>query len=174
MVNPEKNTVPNKYYEAYEDLRRKDPIASMDETTTEYPSKDYRQIDQMLEERKNLRDQTPRRELDNREYQPRRLMQQDRIELDLPKSSKTPHRDTALHGIYPIPEDEGEKKSSQNNLPLVVVKTHPGRRGLQRSIKIQIHSQAEARAQGGVLELPEGEEETGPVILVTMKDLMEI
>ena len=44
VMIPEKETVMNKYQEAYEDLRRRDPIASMDETTTEYPSRDYRQI----------------------------------------------------------------------------------------------------------------------------------
>ena len=31
----------NKYQEAYEELHRRDPIASMDNTTTEYPSQDY-------------------------------------------------------------------------------------------------------------------------------------
>ena len=42
----------NKYQEAYKDLRHRDPIASMDETKTEYPSQEYWQIDMMLEERK--------------------------------------------------------------------------------------------------------------------------
>ena len=37
MVPSEKGTKMNKYQEAYEDLRHRDPIASMDETTTEYP-----------------------------------------------------------------------------------------------------------------------------------------
>ena len=42
----------------------------MDETTTEYPSRDFRQIDQMLEDRRNAREQTPKRDLSQREYQP--------------------------------------------------------------------------------------------------------
>ena len=41
---PEKETVMNRYQEAYEELCSRDPIASMDETVTEYPSRDYRQI----------------------------------------------------------------------------------------------------------------------------------
>ena len=69
----------NKYQEAYEDLRQRDPIASMDETTTEYPSRDYRQIDQMLEERRATREQTPKRELNQKEYQPRRLITLNKI-----------------------------------------------------------------------------------------------
>ena len=55
--------ISNKYQEAYEDLRLRDPIASMDETTTEYPSRNYHQIDQMLEERRNNREETPKRDL---------------------------------------------------------------------------------------------------------------
>ena len=54
----------NKYQEVYEELRWRDPIACMDETATEYPSQDYRQLNQLLEERRHLREQTPRRELD--------------------------------------------------------------------------------------------------------------
>ena len=53
----------NKYQEAYEELCRRDPIASMDETATEYPSQDYRQLNQLLETRRHLREQTPKREL---------------------------------------------------------------------------------------------------------------
>ena len=67
----EKGTVLNKYQEAYEDLRRRDPIASMDETMTEYTSQDYHQIDQMLEERRTFREQTPKRDSNREEYQPR-------------------------------------------------------------------------------------------------------
>ena len=54
----------NKYQEVYEELRWRDPIACMDETATEYPSQDYRQLNQLVEERRHLREQTPRRELD--------------------------------------------------------------------------------------------------------------
>ena len=43
----------------------------MDETTTEYPSQDKRQIDNMIEERKRLREWTPKRDLDRKKYQPR-------------------------------------------------------------------------------------------------------
>ena len=42
----------DKYQEAYKELRQRDPIASMEETTTEYPSQYYRQLDQLLEKRK--------------------------------------------------------------------------------------------------------------------------
>ena len=71
IIKPsEKKGIPNKYQEAYEDLRHSDPIASIDETATEYPSKEYRQIDQMLEERRNNREQTPRRDLNGMGYQP--------------------------------------------------------------------------------------------------------
>ena len=66
----------------------------------------------MLEERRHLREQTPRRELDKKSYQPRRLVGPDKIKLGLPKTTWTPHRDSALHKIYPIPEDEGEGRSS--------------------------------------------------------------
>ena len=63
-----------------------------------------------------MQEQTPRRELDKKNYQPRRLVGPDRIELGLPKSAWTPHRDSAPHEIYPITEDEGETgSSSQQN-----------------------------------------------------------
>ena len=65
----------DRYQEAYKELLQKDPIASMDETTTD-PSQDYRQIDKLIEERKHLRESTPRRDLDRKNYQPRRLMEQ--------------------------------------------------------------------------------------------------
>ena len=102
----------NKYQRAYEELHQRDPITSMNETTTEYPSQDYRQLDQLLEERRNLREQTPKRGLDKKNYQPRRLAGPDKIEIGLPKTAWTPHKDSALHEIYPIPEDEGERRSS--------------------------------------------------------------
>ena len=111
MVPSEKRVRVNKYQEAYEDLRHRYPIDSMDETTTEYPSRDFCQIDQMLEERRNTREQTPKRDLNPREYQPRKIIPPNKIELNLPKSSWTLHRDTALHDMYPIPEDEGERRS---------------------------------------------------------------
>ena len=115
----------NKYQEAYEELRQRDPIASMDETATEYPSQDYRQLDQLLEMRRHLREQTPRRELDKKNYQPRRLVGPDKIELGLPKTTWTPHRDSALHKIYPVPEDEGEGRSSgQRRAPRGQENTH--------------------------------------------------
>ena len=96
----------HKYQEAYEELRRRDPIASMDETATEYPSQDCRQLNQLLETRRHLREQTPKRELDKRNYQPRRLVGPEKIKIGLPKTAWTPHRDSTLHKIYPIPEDE--------------------------------------------------------------------
>ena len=59
----------------------------MDETTTEYPSQDYRQLNQRLEERRHLREQTPKREIDKKNYQPRRLAGSNKIELGLPKTA---------------------------------------------------------------------------------------
>ena len=85
----------------------------MDETMTEYPSQDYRQIDELLEERKRLRERTPKRDLDKKKYQPRRLIEQGKIDLGLPRTAWTPHRDSASHEIYPIPEDE-EQRGSNN------------------------------------------------------------
>ena len=76
---PEREMGKSKYQEAYEDLPRKDPIASMDKTATEYPSQEYRQINQMIEDRRNLREQTPKRGLDKVNYQPRRLVKLDKI-----------------------------------------------------------------------------------------------
>ena len=114
----EKENEKDKYREANKELHQRDPIASMDETTTEYPSQDYRQLDQLLEERRHLREQTPRRELYKKIYQPRRLIELARIELGLPRTAWTPHRDSASHEIYPIPEDEGERGSNnQEKVP---------------------------------------------------------
>ena len=84
----------------------------MDETATEYLSQDYRQLDKLLEERRHLREQIPRRDLDKKNYQPRRLVEPNKIELGLPRTAWTPHRDSAPYEIYPIPEDEGETRSS--------------------------------------------------------------
>ena len=84
----------------------------MDETVT-----DYRKIDQMLKERKNAREQTPKRNLDIGEYQPRKLVPQNKIELGLPRSSWTPHRDSEINEIFPIPEEEGEGSSGHICVP---------------------------------------------------------
>ena len=102
----------DRYKEAYKELLQKDPITSMDETTTEYSSNDYRQIDNMIEERKRFRERTPKRDLSKEKYQPRRLMEQRKIDLNLPRTAWTPHRDSPPHEIYPIPEDEEERSSS--------------------------------------------------------------
>ena len=40
---------------------------------------------------------------------------QNKIELGMPRRSWTPHRDTALHEIYPIPEDEEEENRSNHH-----------------------------------------------------------
>ena len=48
----------------------------MDETLMEYPSQDYHKIDEMIEDRGNTREQTPKRNLDIGEYQPRKLVSQ--------------------------------------------------------------------------------------------------
>ena len=86
----------------------------MDETATEYPSQEYRQIDQMIEERRNLREQTPKRELDKIKYQPRRLVKPHKIELGVPRDLWMRHKDSVPHEIYAISEDEGERKSSSH------------------------------------------------------------
>ena len=77
----------DRYREAHKELLRKDPITFMDEATTEYPSHDYRQIDDMIEERKRFREQTPKRDLSKEKYQPRRLMEQGKIDLNLPRTA---------------------------------------------------------------------------------------
>ena len=110
----EKRELLNKYQEVYKELRQKDPIASMDETVTEYPSQDYHQIDKLIEERRVIKEQTPKRNLNMVDYQPRRLVPQNKIELGMPRNFWTPHRDTALHEIYPIPEDEEENRSNHH------------------------------------------------------------
>ena len=74
----------DRYHQAYRELQQRDPIASIDETTTEYPSQDYRQLNKLIEERRYSKQQTPRRELDKRKYQPRRLAELNEIELGLP------------------------------------------------------------------------------------------
>ena len=66
----------------------------------------------MLEERKHLRERTPKRDLDKKKYQPRRLIEQGKIDLGLSRTAWTPHRDPASHEIYPIPEDEEERGSN--------------------------------------------------------------
>ena len=98
----------DRYRQAYRELRQKDPIASMDETVTEYPSQEYRHLNQLIEERKYIKQQTPKRELDKKKYQPRRLTGPKEIELDLPQSTWTLHRDTELLEVYRIPEDGAE------------------------------------------------------------------
>ena len=91
----------------------------MNETTTEYPSNDYRQIDDMIEERKRLREWTPKRDLGKEKYQPRRLIEKGKIDLNLPRTAWTPHRDPISHEIYPIPEDEEERgPNSQQHIPV--------------------------------------------------------
>ena len=111
-VVSEKEMGRNKYQEAYEDLRKRDPIASMDETATEYPSQEYRQIDQMIEGMRKIREQTPTRGLDKMNYQPRTLIKSHKIELGMTRDSWTLYKDSVLHEIYPIPEDEGERKTN--------------------------------------------------------------
>ena len=106
------------YQEAYKELRQRDPIACMDDTTTEYHSQDYRQIDQLFEERRHLREQTPRRDLDKKKNQPRRLIEHGKIELGLPRTAWTPHWDPVSHEIYPIPENEEERgPNNQQHTP---------------------------------------------------------
>ena len=65
-----------------------------------------------MEERKCLREWTPKRDLDKKKYQPRRLIEQGKIDLGLPSTAWTPHRDPASYEIYPIPEDEEERGSN--------------------------------------------------------------
>ena len=143
----------------------------MDETTTEYPSHDYRQIDNMKEERKRFREGTPKRDLSKEKYQPRRLVDQRKIDLNLPKTAWTPHRDSAPHKIYPIPDDEEKEVLVVSNRPL----HHKAMRllvgGHQELQGNQIHPLKEVKVLEAVLELKEeGEEEMVQVIPVEMKD----
>ena len=143
----------NKYQEAHEDLHRKDTIASMDETVTEYPSQEYRQIDQMIEDRRNLREQTPRRGLDKINYQPRRLVKSDKIELGMPRDFWTPHKDSVPHEIYPIPED-GERKTSHHQSSSGS-QENSHRKDIMDQIKVQTHPLTEVMVQGVVPGLQE-------------------
>ena len=118
----------------------------------------------MLEERRHLREQTPRRELDKKIYQPRRLIELAKIELGLPRTVWTPHRDSAPHEIYPIPEDEGEGEQ-------ITKGTHRIGKEHQDLRENQVHSPLETMAQEEVLKLKEEEEEEmNPVIPVETKD----
>ena len=173
-VVPEKARGMNKYQEAYEDLRRRDPIASMDETGTKYPSQDYRQINQILEERRNLKEQTPKRELDKMKYQPRKLIRPDKIELELPRNSWTPYKILPLMKSIPFLRTKEKRSQVINNLPLVNKKTPIGRKELQNLTKVQIHFLIEVMVQEVVPELLEEEgEEMNPVTPVEMKDQTE-
>ena len=80
--------------------------------------------------------------MDKRNYQPRRLVGPEKIELGLPKTAWTPHRDSTLHKIYPIPEDEGEGRSS----------------GQQRALRSQENTHNRERTSG-----PEREPNSPPV-----------
>ena len=157
----------DRYREAYKELLQKDPIASMDETTMEYPSHDYRQIDNMIEERKRFREGTPKRDLCKEKYQPRRLVDQRKIDLNLPKTAWTPHRDSAPHKIYPIPEDEEERgSSSQQQTNALQSNASTGRRTSRTT-----GEPTEVKVLEVVLELQEeGEEEMVQVTPVEMKD----
>ena len=67
----------------------------------------------MIEERRAIKGQTFKRNLNMVEYQPRRLVPQNKIELGMPRNSWTPHRDTVPHEMYPIPEDEENRSNHQ-------------------------------------------------------------
>ena len=131
----------------------------------------------MLEERRHLREQTSRRELDKKNYQPRRLVGPDKIELGLPKTAWTPHRDSVLHEIYPIPEDEGERRSNgQQNTPRDQGNTHSKER-TSGSDREPNYSPLEVMAQEEVpklLEEEEEEEEMNLVIPVMTKDQIRV
>ena len=96
----------------------------------------------MLDERRITREQTPKRNLDMLEYQPRKLVPQNKIELGLPRNSWKPYRDTTTHEIYPIPEDEGEGGSGQQCTPTsnketkyTKRKNHRIKQGLRTTLK---------------------------------------
>ena len=97
-------------------------------------------------------------ELDKRNYQPRRLGGPEKIEIGLPKSAWTPHRDCSLHKIYPIPEDEGEGRSSEENTrraPRSQENTHTRERtsGPERELN---PPPAESQGAGGSAGAPGG------------------
>ena len=142
----------------------------MDETTTEYPSQDYRQIDKLIEERKHLREWTPRRDLDRKNYQPRRLVEQRKIDLGLPRTAWTPHRDPASHEIYPIPEDEEERGSNNKQHTPGPRGNAPTRERTSRSAREPDPPPMEVKVLEEVLEPQEEEEEMNPATLEEMKD----
>ena len=138
----------------------------MDETRTE-----YRQIDKLIEERKRLRERTPKRDLDKKKYQPRRLIEQGKIDLGLHRSTAwTPHRDPASHEIYPIPEDEEERGSNNQQHTPGPQGNAPTRERTSRSAREPDPPPMEVKVLEEVLEPQEEEEEMNPVTLVEMKD----
>ena len=147
----------------------------MDETTTEYPSKDYRQLDKLLEERRYLREQTPKRDLDKKKCQPRRLIEQEKIDLGLPRTAWTPHRDPVSHEIYPIPEDEEERSSSNQRRTTGSRGNAQTRERTSRSVREPDPPPNGGQGTGGSAGAPGGGgEEMAPVILVKMKDRIEM
>ena len=161
----------DKYHQAYRELRQRDPIASMDETVTEYPSQDYRQLDQLIEERRYSRQQTPKRELDKKKYQPRRLAGPNEIELGLPRTAWTPRRDPEFSEIYPIPEEEEEGRSSGRQRKSIKQENTWKQGGSSRNERTPSPPPIYNQGPEEVLELlEEEEEEMDPVVLVEMKD----
>ena len=103
-------------------------------------------------------------------------MSQNRKELNLPQNSWMPDRDTALHEIYPIPQDEGEGRSRQQQSTSSGKENTQRKRKPQRTTEVHLHSQEEVTVQEEVLGLLEEEEgeEMSQVTLVEMKDQVEI
>ena len=86
----------------------------------------------MIEDRRNLREQTPRRGLDKINYRPRRLVKSDKI-------------DSVPHEIYPIPED-GERKTSHHQSSSGS-QENSHRKDIMDQIKVQTHPLTEVMVQ---------------------------
>ena len=97
-------------------------------------------------------------------------MEQRNIDLSLPRTAWTPHRDSAPHEIYSIPEDEEERGSnSQQHTPVSRGKV-PTRERTSRSAGEPDPPPDGGHGTGAVLEPQEEEEEMNQVILVETKD----
>ena len=99
-------------------------------------------------------------------------MEQGKIDLGLPRTAWTPHRDSASHEIYPIPEYEEERNSNSQQHTPVPRGNAPTRERTSRSVREpDPPPQWRSRHWKEVLEpQEEEEEEMNQVTLVEMKD----
>ena len=97
----------NRFTDMYTEIRKQDPIPSIDDSiySPEYDTEEIKQqFEKLREDRARLRSLTPlRREQERPEYKPR-VLEEKKINLNMPRDKWTPYRDES---IYPIVE-EGE------------------------------------------------------------------